>query len=346
MTINDLKIMQMTNQYLINPSDKLKVISDLCGFQAQYFYNAYHASLIRCKNITSIDAWGENLIKSWTIRGTVHIHNETDIPLFIRHQMTADDVCRSEFYCKHGTNTSPDRNIYFANIIYNLIKQGIGKREELKIKCFEKGMTINEAYHIFSPWGGIIRELAEIGILCFIVKSKKEYRLCKTFVPIDEKSAHIEMARRYFTYYGPATLRDAAYFFGTAQKNIKIYLEFLPYETYVINNKSYYFIKNNNIYNKDIPRCIFLAGFDPMLLGYQKKESIYLPKEFLRNVFNLNGIVFPTILLDGQIIGKWKNETKKIICTLFKNLTSSEKSIINKYANEIWASKKVSFISS
>ena len=40
MTIEELKIRQLTNQHLITPTDKMTVLHDLCGVQAQFMVNA------------------------------------------------------------------------------------------------------------------------------------------------------------------------------------------------------------------------------------------------------------------------------------------------------------------
>ena len=50
MNIEELKICQLTNQHLLDPSDKLTVIRDLCGAQAQFFSNAIHSLRIRCND--------------------------------------------------------------------------------------------------------------------------------------------------------------------------------------------------------------------------------------------------------------------------------------------------------
>ena len=50
MTLEELKIRQMTNQYLLSPSDKLTVARDLCGVQAQFMTNALHSLKIRCND--------------------------------------------------------------------------------------------------------------------------------------------------------------------------------------------------------------------------------------------------------------------------------------------------------
>ena len=46
-----------------------------------------------------------------------------------------------------------------------------------------------------------------------------------------------------------------------------------------------------------LPDCLLLAGFDPLMLGYEKKQSVFLPPEYLRGIFSLSGIVMPPVLL-------------------------------------------------
>ena len=83
MTAEEIKIRQLTNQYLITPSDKMTVIRDLCGVQAQFMPNAMHSLKIRCSDYDE-ETVSNGLVKNWTIRGTVHVFAESDLPLFIR----------------------------------------------------------------------------------------------------------------------------------------------------------------------------------------------------------------------------------------------------------------------
>ena len=39
------------------------------------------------------------------------------------------------------------------------------------------------------------------------------------------------------------------------------------------------------------------------MLGYEKRSNPFLPEELLRGVFTLSGIIRPSILLDGKIVG-------------------------------------------
>ena len=46
------------------------------------------------------------------------------------------------------------------------------------------------------------------------------------------------------------------------------------------------------------------------MLGYEKRSNPFLPEEALRGVFTLAGIVRPSVLLDGKIVGVWKRRGK------------------------------------
>ena len=76
------------------------------------------------------------------------------------------------------------------------------------------------------------------------------------------------------------------------------------------------------------------------MLGYQKKESIYLNPEYLRGVFNLAGIVMPALLLDGDAAGIWKNKNGKLEIKCFRSLSATEKSHIEQTADKLWSNIK------
>jgi hypothetical protein len=205
-------------------------------------------------------------------------------------------------------------------------------------------MVAEEVDSMFEAWGGGIRELCERGFMHYVVQEKKAYIASPEFKPIPEEEAKLEIARRYFTNMGPATIHDAMYYTGAKQAEVKNWLKILPVKSFDCEGKTYYYIPNGKCYDKEIPPCIFLAGFDQLMLGYQKKESIYLPQEHLRGIFNLAGIVMPPILLRGMVVGKWKKKNENLTCTLFEAVSDREKKIICDTAEELWRSiKKITF---
>ena len=89
MTREEIKIRQLTNQYLIVPGKRMEVVRNLCGLQAQFMVNAMHSMKIRCRDYTEETA-GSGLVKNWTLRGTVHVFAESDLPLFLHCNKGAD----------------------------------------------------------------------------------------------------------------------------------------------------------------------------------------------------------------------------------------------------------------
>lgn len=330
----------MTNQHLISPTDKMTVVQDLCGLQAQFMANALHALKIRTVSYdaASID---EDLVKNWTLRGTVHIFAESDLSLFI-HCNNGSDYRRNDWNGYTFWNQrdkwalTPDRQKFFSEVILHSLAGGSLTREELKQICRENGMTEPEEGSMFDQWGGGIRELCERGFMNYVVQEKKAYCLSPTFTPIPEEEAKLEIARRYFTNFAPATIHDAMYFLGTTQTQIKKWLSLLPVKSVEVGSKTYYYIENGKMCDRDIPPCVFLAGFDQLMLGYQKKESIYLPPEHLRRIFNLAGIVMPALLLHGQVAGRWKKKNRKLSIEPFVVLNQEDIATVKEAAEILW----------
>ena len=217
---------------------------------------------------------------------------------------------------------------------------GICEREALKRACLDLGMTPEESERIFDPWGGTIRALAESGAICYRVQERKTFMLCKPFKPMDADSAEEELVRRYFTHYGPATLCDASYFLGMTQTKIRKRLKTLPICEIESDGQKFFYISQGETNFPDIPNCVLLAGFDPLMLGYAKQKSLFLPAAYMRGIFNLSGIVFPAVLLRGRVVGKWKREKVKLTFTLFESLDAPDRRIVQNTADRLFENIK------
>jgi len=309
MTPEKIRLLRLSRQHLLTPAQTQRVVQDLCGVQAQFLSHALHGLSIRCPEVKT-----DGLVKSWTLRGTMHLFSDADLPLFLHkgrsHFLRPVDTLEEDAYL------SASRKAYFADRILEAISSGIEDREDLKAVCAQSGMSDIEEKSLFDPWGGIIRALCESGRICHRVQEKKAYRLCPDFVPMAKDEAETELLRRYFTHFGPATLKDAAYFFGKPQSRIKPLLAQLPVEASEWNEKTFFSIGSEEP-EGDIPDCLFLAGFDQLMLGYEKSESLFLPQEHLREIFTRVGIVRPAILVDGNVAGWWNLKNRKLTIHLF-----------------------------
>lgn len=340
MTIEEIKIRRIENQYLVTPAPKLTVLHDLCGVQAQFMVNAMHSLKIRCSDYSE-DTVKNGLVKNWTIRGTVHVLAEDDLPLFM-HCNNGADYRKNEwrgysFWNQRDTwALTPERQRFFADIIVEAVEKAPHTRDELKEICRSHGMTEPEEDSMFDQWGGGIRELCERGFMNYVVQEKKAYCAAPRFTPIPEDEANLEIARRYFTNFGPATIHDAQYYFHATAAQVKKWLSMLPVSSCECEGKTYYYIENGRSYTGDMPKCLFLAGFDQLMLGYEKKESLYLPPENLRGIFNLAGIVMPALMIDGRVVGKCKKKGRNLSVTLFENISEKNKKVVCEKAESLW----------
>ena len=314
MTEEEIKLRRLAGQHLLRKSEGQTVVRDLCGVQAQFMANAVHALRIRCGSVHT-----GALVKNWTLRGTVHLFSQEDLPLFIGHEYyrLEDWSVPTWWNQREDWALTPDRQKYFSEVILAALGEGPLGREELKAVCRRAGMTGAEEGSMFHPWGGGIRELCERGFMHYAAEERKRFCLTPEFTPMPKETARLELARRYFTHFGPATLKDAAYFFGTTQREIKGLLDSLPVTAAAHGGKTFFYIEGGTPPLGEMPRCLFLAGFDQLMLGYEKKESLFLPREHLRGIFNRAGIVYPVLLVDGTVAGRWKMKNGKLTVTLF-----------------------------
>ena len=326
MTLEELMLRRLQGQHLLQTADTRTVVKDLCGVQAQFLSHALHGLGIRCGQVNT-----EELVKSWTNRGTMHLFSADDLPLFLyqgrTHFLRDVDTLESDAFI------SRERKAYFADLLVSAIGEGVDDRESLKILCERNSMTDSEAKSLFDPWGGLIRALCESGRICHRVQEKKAYALCPAFEPMCRDDAQRELLRRYFTHFGPATVKDAAYFFGWTQAQVKALLPHLPVSQAVCENRVCYFMDNGPLSDSTIPSCLFLAGFDQLMLGYEKKENPFLPAARTGDIFTRSGIVRPALLLDGTVKGYWNLKDNKLRVTLFEE---AHREHIHASAKALW----------
>jgi len=340
-SVKALRQWQLWAQHLTSPVPPQQAASDLCGLQAQYAANALHSLRLRSES-TNISGF----VKAWTLRGTLHLFPVADLPLYLPDAGGIESIFDTGYgkwlYDGH-CSVSKERMLFFARLVADALSDAPVSREQLRALCRDGGMTEEEEERVFSGWGGVIRLLAESGVLCVSAQVNRAYCRCPALPAVSKEQAHLELMRRYVTHYGPVTLHDAMYFFRWPQKNIRQLLEQLDCKALICQGHTYYY-KVQPDFLPPIPRCVFLAGFDPLMLGYEKKESPYLPAQTIKQIFNNTGIVFPALLVDGQVKGKWKEQPKRIEVTLFDDLNKIQTRAMERECARLWPEKPLKLL--
>jgi hypothetical protein len=146
--------------------------------------------------------------------------------------------------------------------------------------------------------------------------------------PMLEKSeALAELARRYFTSRGPATLEDFVWWSGLTTTDARTGLQMVRSELLheVIADKTYWFSAAIPPILDTVPIAHFLPPYDEYTIAYKDRSAVL---DAAYTIQTRNGIFSPIIVVDGLIVGTWKRTFKKdsvlIETSLFSSPTEKE----------------------
>jgi hypothetical protein len=288
-----------------------EIVAHLGAMQAQEFSNAKWAVGARLPGATEADVDDavarRAIVRTWPMRGTLHFVAAADVRwmlALLTPRIIAGTASRQQ-------RLELDDAVFAATRkrLTKWLKGGAMTREALHAALDRDGIpTANyRGYHIL--W-----RHAQEGLICFGPHEGKE----PTFVLLDEwipatkaperDQALGELARRYFTGHGPATVDDFVWWSGLKVSDAKRGIEAAA--PYLAKVESCWMAKKAPAPAVP-PRVQFLPGFDEYLLGYRNRDAMLDPKHASKVVPGGNGIFLPMFLLDGRIAGTWKRTVKK-----------------------------------
>lgn len=185
-------------------------------------------------------------------------------------------------------------------------------REELLPLLIEAGFKNedNRIYHL------LVR--AELdGIICSgPARAKKQtFALLSERVPkkksLDRKASLAELAKRYFSSHGPATLQDFVWWSGLSVTDARKALEQVGPDIIEdeAGSQSYWFSKSISSPAIAEDSCHLLPAYDEFIIGYRDRSPSISTADHKRTISS-NGFFRPVIVLNGQVVGIWKRTTK------------------------------------
>ncbi len=200
--------------------------------------------------------------------------------------------------------------------ITRLMEDGVYSRAEMR-RIFSWEFDPEILSRIFSSWGGIFVPMARMGKVAFRSMTSRDFDLIAAEPTQSREEVLPGLLRRYFAAYGPATLADAAWFFGLdreAAKQLET-LDLDELERLEVGREVYYYVKGGEM--GDIPRVTLLSGFDPLIVSYVDRSAV-LPEEYKKAVILKSGICLPTIAIDGQVAGTWNLKKNEPVLQFFR----------------------------
>lgn len=317
MNLNEIALLRLANQQI--SASKLKteqeVVSWLGAVQAQDFPMSKWAVGVRLpgsteKSVeTAIDS-GE-IIRTHALRPTWHLVSAEDI--YWALELSAPQIKTAA--------RSRDRELELTERAFSRCNTLLEKwlrdghflsREELLKLLADAGFSNdnNRVSHI------LMRAEIESIIGSGPAKAgKPTYALLAERVPVkkllkrDEAAA--ELARRYFTSHGPATLPDFAWWSGLPVKECRQAIEEIKsdFNAEVVDGETYWFHPEVTVSGAENEKIYLLPAYDEFIISYKNRAAVLTFDNHLKTVSN-NGIFRPVIVYNGQVIGIWKRTIK------------------------------------
>lgn len=149
----------------------------------------------------------------------------------------------------------------------------------------------------------------------WLKNSRPAYALLSEWVKktkiLNQDESLKELARRYFSSHGPASLEDFEWWSGLSLNDSKKALEYnrsdLTSETF--GNQTYWFENAFTRRTSITDKLYLLPAYDDFLISYRDRRAPLTFKN-QKGVVSKNGVFYPTIVLNGRVIGIWKYAVK------------------------------------
>jgi hypothetical protein len=333
-TIENIIRRRVHGLYLSRACDDLETLAhELLGLHSWFSRNVPFSALIRGADV---NGWKTRLTKTWLYRGTLHgVVYEDLSELLALSAGEQKDGYFSWLSKAHGADTI--RRI--AGEVIRFMEDGVYARAEFR-EIFADRYEPQVIDDVFSSWGGVFVYLARLGKVAFQNMASRDFDLIGAEPSESFDEVLPKLLRRYFTAYGPATLADAAYFFGISREDAaklpKLPLDDL--ERLDFGGKTYYYSEAADM--GDIPELTLLSGFDPIIVSYTQENRLILPQAYKSRVILKSGICLPTIAIDGQVAGVWNIKKNAPIVEFFNPQPKrTENAALERVASIIWRTR-------
>jgi hypothetical protein len=290
-----------------------EVVAWMGAMQAQDYAGALYSIALRTPHLTREDIAqaiiDRQIVRTWPMRGTLHFLAAEDARWMVR--LLAPRAVSAAAGRRKQLELGDDVMAKAQEVIARALEGGkCLTRNELCGRLDQAGIATAGQRGIH-----ILHYLAEMTLLCFGPHEGKQ----PTFVLMDEwlpptpqksrEEALKELAGRYFTSHGPASLRDFAGWghmtIADARLGIDLAGSMLAAEE--VDGIRYWFDPD---ISPAASATYLLPGFDEYILGYKDRSAVLRPEFSNRIVPGNNGMFLPTLIIYGQVIGTWKRGSR------------------------------------
>lgn len=254
------------------------------------------------------------LARTWMMRGTIHLVAAEDLPWLVR--LLGPSVTRryrTRWRSIGLTDQLLDRT---AELMPELLAEGPRTRHELVAGLLAHGISLQH----LDPQAAthVVLHASCAGLVCRGPDRGRE----RTFVRTDHWLADVpagptgddalaELTRRYFAAFSPATAADFTAWSGLPSRAAISLIrdELTPVDVHAAAGYRLGSIEPT-------PGVRLAPAFDNYLIGYRRRTALLADHQHQR-VYQ-GGMIRPTLLVDGRIVGTWTLDRDRISVGLFE----------------------------
>lgn len=293
----------------------LDVVRDVSGIHAQVQSSAELQLWTRVAGISRDDVrdalWEKRtLVRTWSLRGTLHLLTAEDLPLYVAALQQHDRWWKGAWLRMIGMTEKELRTTL------ETIRDSLGARpltrEQLADRVDRKARD-----RMMSGWGEMLKPAAFHGYLISgpprgqsVTFVRPDRWLGKWNLP-DPEDAWRKIVRRYLRAYGPATREEFARWWGMqpapagrvmrASGDELIDVDIEGHRAYALSEDARALTRARL---KTPVRL--LPAFDVYVVGTRPRESL-VESRFENLIFRQAGWISPVVLINGRARGVWKH---------------------------------------
>jgi Winged helix DNA-binding domain len=304
--------------------EMLAVTSRIAGLHAQVMSSAAQTLWARVDSLEPsavADAlWRDRtLVKTWAMRGTLHLLPADELPLWQAGQSTRRAYERGAWQRGFGITLEQIEAMLAA--VSTALEGRTLSREALAGEVARVTGSTELGTKLRSGWGSMLKPAAYRGHLCFAPSDGQRVRFTRpdtwlgAWTEHDPEAAVLETARRFIAVAGSVTREDYARWWGVQPAEGGRVLkrlgdELVPVE--VEGEAAWMLAKHAGGIAEaaPVPSVRLLPAFDQYVVTATRHAERLMPGPFKDRVYRPQGWLSPVVLVDGRIVGIWRQEAK------------------------------------
>lgn len=314
----DIARRRLGNQHIARPlfDDPAEVVRWMGAVQAQDYLGGLWAVGLRSRGATeaSVEAAiaRRAFVRTWPMRGTLHFVSAADVRWMSR--LLTPRVIQSA--ASRHRQLELDANVFSraGRVAERALEGGKCVRRDTIYKLWSSaGIPTGDSRGLH-----VLGYLAMTGLICFGPRDGKQqtFALTDEWLPparaLERDEALGELARRYFTSHGPATVDDFAWWSGLTVTDARRGTEVAKndLEQADVDGHAYWSGPAARPSRGVATAAYLLPPWDEYTVAYRDRSAV-LDAAHARKVNAGGGVLSPVVVVRGHVVGTWRRALGK-----------------------------------